>query len=106
VALNVNYPVVLDSAGRFNPSLIEEVRVTSVGHAHVVRPTYVRVPNTADTYQALGPICAIQTACAPETQPDADTTALDEGAISLSPLSVDGSERPELRPLLRVRLRR
>lgn len=106
VALNVNYPVVLDAAGRFDPALLQEPRVTVVGHAHVVRPTYVRVPNTVDTYQALGPICGLQTACVPETQPDADTTALNEGAISLTPLSVDGTERPELRPRLRVRLRR
>lgn len=106
VALNINYPVALDAAGRFDPALLQEARVTSVGHAHVVRPTYIRVPNTPDTYQALGPICGLQTACAPETQPDADTTALDEGAISITPLSVDGTERPELRPLLRVRLRR
>lgn len=106
VALNVNYPVVLDEAGRFDPALLGAPRVTFVGHAHVVRPQYIRVPNTLDTYQALGPICGLQTACAPETQPDADTTALEEGAVSVTPLSVDGTERPELRPRLRVRLRR
>lgn len=40
-----------------------------------------------------------------ETEKDADTTALEQGAISISPLSVDGSARPGL-GWLSSRLRR
>jgi 5'-nucleotidase len=57
-------------------------------------------------YAALGPICGLQTGCFPETQKDTDTTALEEGAISITPLAVDGSPRSELRAWLHSRLRR
>ncbi|NMO14341.1 acid phosphatase [Pyxidicoccus fallax] len=106
VALNVNYPVVLNEAGQFDPAQVEGPTVTSVGHAEVIRPTYLPVPNAPDTYIAQGPICGLATECAPETQADADTSALAQGEISITPLAVDGNERPSLRPLLRVRLRR
>ncbi len=106
VALNVNYPVVLDAEGKFAPSLVEAPRVTSVGHAEVVRPRYHRIPNADGLFFASGPICGLSIDCAPETERDADTTALQEGAISVSPLAVDDSARPELRAWLLSRLRR
>ncbi|WP_164016802.1 5'/3'-nucleotidase SurE [Pyxidicoccus trucidator] len=106
IALNVNYPVVLNEAGLFDASQVDGPTVTSVGHAEVVRPTYLPIPNTTDTYVAQGPICGLATACAPETEDDADTTALAQGEISITPIAVDGTARPSLKPLLRVRLRR
>jgi 5'/3'-nucleotidase SurE len=106
VALNVNYPVVLDSEGKFDPSLVQAPRATAVGHAEVVRPQYLPVPNAEGVYAALGPICGLQTGCFPETEKDSDTTALGEGAVSVTPLGVDGSPRSELRAWLHSRLRR
>lgn len=106
IALNVNYPVELNEAGLFDASRVDGPTVTSVGHAEVVRPRYLPIPNTVDTYVAQGPICGLATECAPETEADADTTALAQGEISITPIAVDGTERPSLKPLLRVRLRR
>lgn len=106
IALNVNYPVVLDEAGLFDAAQVAGPTVTSVGHAEVVRPRYLPVPNAQDTYISQGPICGLATECAPETQANADTTALEQGEISITPLAVDGRERPELKPLLRARLRK
>lgn len=106
VALNVNYPVVLGEDGLFAPALIQKTRVTSVGHGEVVRPQYIQISSAPDVYFASGPICGISTTCAPETERDADTTALDAGAISVSPLSVDGSMRPQLQAQIHARLRR
>ena len=106
IALNVNYPVVLNEAGLFDASQVDGPTVTFVGHAEVVRPTYLPVPNAVDTYVSQGPICGLATACAPETEAGADTTALEQGEISITPIAVDGTERPSLRPLLKVRLRK
>jgi 5'-nucleotidase len=106
VALNLNYPVVLGADGLFAPALVQEPRVTAVGHGEVVRPQYIQISSAPDVYFAAGPICGISTACAPETQRDADTTALEQGAISVSPLSVDGSMRPQLPAQIHARLRR
>ena len=106
IALNVNYPVVLNEAGLFDASRVGGPTVTSVGRAEVVRPTYLPIPNTPDTYAAQGPLCGLATACAPETKVGADTTALAQGEISITPIAVDGTECPSLRPLLRVRLRK
>ena len=91
IALNVNYPVVLNEAGLFDASQVDGPTVTSVGHAEVVRPTYLPIPNTTGTYVAQGPICGLATACAPETEDDADTTALAQGEISITPIAVDGT---------------
>jgi len=104
VALNVNYPVVLDAEGKFDPALVQPPRVTSVGHAEVVRPRYYRV-DANGIYYSAGHICGLDIPCAPETEKDADTTALEQGAISISPLAVDGSARPG-RGWLNSRLRR
>lgn len=106
VALNVNYPVVLGEGGLFDPTLVQEPNVTAVGHGEVVRPQYIQSSSAPDVYFALGPICGISTTCAAETERDADTTALEQGAISVSPLSVDGSMRPWLRARIHARLRR
>ncbi|MFP2925908.1 5'/3'-nucleotidase SurE [Pyxidicoccus sp. 3LG] len=106
IALNLNYPIVLDEAGLFDPTQVQGPNVTSVGHAEVVRPTYLPIPNTTDTYVAQGPICGLSTTCAPETERDADTTALEQGEISITPIAVDGAMNPALKPLLRMRLRR
>jgi 5'-nucleotidase len=104
VALNVNYPVVLGEDGLFAPALVQGARVTTVGHAEVVKPTYTPSATQPDVYIATGPICGLQTACAPETQRHADTTALAEGAISVSPLVVDEAFRPMIRAQLHWRL--
>ncbi len=93
VALNVNYPVVLDAEGKFAPALVQPPRVTSVGHGEVVRPRYYRV-DANGIYYSAGHICGLDIQCAPEPEKDADTTALEQGAISITPLSVDGSARP------------
>lgn len=93
VALNVNYPVVLDAEGKFDPALVQRPRVTSVGHREVVRARYYQV-DANGIYYSAGHICGLDIQCAPETEKDADTTALEQGAISISPLSVDGSARP------------
>jgi 5'-nucleotidase len=106
IALNVNYPVVLNEAGQFDASQVGGPSVTFIGHAEVVRPTYLPIPNTTDTYVSQGPICGLSTACAAETEAGADTTALEQGEISITPIAVDGTERPSLRPLLKVRLRK
>jgi 5'/3'-nucleotidase SurE len=106
IALNVNYPVVLNEAGQFDASQVDGPSITFIGHEEVVRPTYLPVPNTVDTYISQGPICGLSTQCAPETEPGADTTALAQGEISMTPIAVDGTERPSLRPLLKVRLRK
>jgi 5'/3'-nucleotidase SurE len=107
VALNINYPVVLGEGGLFAPALVQEPRVTAVGHGEVVRPQYIKISSTPpDVYFASGPICGLSTTCAPETERDADTTALEAGAISVSPLSVDHSVRPQLQAQIHARLRR
>jgi 5'/3'-nucleotidase SurE len=106
VALNVNYPIVLDANGKFDPSRVEEARVTAVGHGEVIRVQHLPIPNVANTYFSTGPICGISIACGPETVKDADTTALEEGAISVSPLAVDWSARPDLQARIHARLRR
>ncbi|MFE8595366.1 5'/3'-nucleotidase SurE [Archangium violaceum] len=104
VALNVNYPVVLDAEGKFAPALVRSPRVTSVGHGEVVRARYYPV-DANGIYLAAGHICGLDIQCAPETERDADTTALEQGAISITPLSVDGSARPG-QGWLKSRLRR
>ncbi|WP_083682397.1 5'/3'-nucleotidase SurE [Archangium sp. Cb G35] len=104
VALNVNYPVVLDAEGKFDPALVQSPRVTSVGHGEVVRARYYPV-DANGIYLAAGHICGLDIQCAPETERDADTTALEQGAISITPLSVDGSARPG-QGWLKSRLRR
>jgi 5'-nucleotidase len=104
VALNVNYPVVLGEDGLFDPALVQDARVTTVGHAEVVRPTYTQSTTQPDVYIATGPICGLSVACDPETQRHADTTALAEGAISVSPLVVDEAFRPLIRAQLHWRL--
>ncbi|MCP3142683.1 5'/3'-nucleotidase SurE [Pyxidicoccus xibeiensis] len=106
VALNLNYPIVLNEAGLFDPAQVGGPNITSIGHAEVVRPRYLPVPNQPDTYVSQGPICGLATECAPETQRDADTTALEQGEISITPIAVDGESHPALKALLRVRLRR
>ncbi len=105
VALNLNYPVVLDAAGKFDPALVQRPRVTSVGHGEVVRPRYYRM-DANGIYLSAGHICGLDIQCAAETEPDADTTALEQGAISLTPLAVDGSARPGIQGWLNSRLRR
>ncbi|WP_224244492.1 5'/3'-nucleotidase SurE [Hyalangium gracile] len=105
VMLNVNYPVILGTDGLFAPTLVQGARVTAVGHGEVVHPTYTKVANSADLYVASGPICGLQVACAPETQWNADTTALEAGAISVSPVVVDGSLRLWLLARIHARLR-
>jgi 5'/3'-nucleotidase SurE len=106
VALNVNYPIVLDADGQFDAERVEGPRVTAVGHAEVIRVQHLPLPSPANTYASVGPICGISITCAPETVKDADTTALEEGAISISPLAVDWSARPELPARIHARLRR
>lgn len=106
VALNLNYPVVLGEDGLFDPALVEGPQVTVIGHEEVVHPQYTPAPNNPGVYYSLGPICGLQVACAPETERDADTTALAEGAISITPIAVDGAMKPLLRAQLRARLRR
>lgn len=106
VALNVNYPVVLGEDGLFAPALVQDAQVTTVGHAEVVRPTYTPSPTQPDVYIATGPICGLSTPCTAETERDADITALEQGAISVSPLSVDGSTRLWLRFQIHARLHR
>jgi 5'-nucleotidase len=105
VALNVNFPVVLGEGGLFAPALVREPRVTTVGYGEVVRPQYIKIGSAPDVYFASGPICGLSTTCAPESERDADTTALEQGAISVSPLSVAGSVRPQLQGLIHARLR-
>jgi len=106
VALNLNYPVVLDSSGLFDPALVGQPRVTVVGHGEVVRPRYLPIPSAPGMYAALGSICGLQVPCDAETVRDADTTALAEGAISLTPLAVDGAVNPQLGAQIHSRLRR
>lgn len=106
VALNLNYPVVLDANGLFDPSLVGAARVTVVGHGEVVRPRYLPVPSSPGTYLALGSICGLQVPCDAETVRDADTTALEQGAISVTPLAVDGAVNPQLGAQIHARLRR
>jgi 5'/3'-nucleotidase SurE len=106
VALNVNHPIVLDADGKFDAAGVQAARVTAVGHAEVIRVQHLPIPNAANMYFSTGPICGISIECGPETVKDADTTALAEGAISLSPLAVDWSARPELPARIHARLRR
>ncbi|HYI03078.1 5'/3'-nucleotidase SurE [Hyalangium sp.] len=106
VALNLNYPVVLGEDGLFAPALVQGPRVTAVGHGEVVRPQYIQISTAPDVYFASGPICGLSVTCDPETERHADTTALAEGAISVSPLAVDGSASPWLRAQLHWRLNR
>ena len=106
VALNVNYPIVLDAQGAFDAERVQGPRVTAVGRAEVIRVQHLPIPNVANTSFSTGPVCGISIACAPETVKDADTTALEEGAISISPLAVDWSARPELPARIHARMRR
>jgi 5'/3'-nucleotidase SurE len=106
VALNLNYPVVLDEAGKFDPARVQGPRVTRVGHGEVVRVQYLRIPNAVDLVFSSAPLCGVSILCGPERVKDADTTALDEGAISITPLAVDWSVRPELDARIHARLRR
>jgi 5'-nucleotidase len=106
VALNLNYPVVLGADGLFDPALVQEPRVTVVGHGEVVHPQYLPIPSNPGVYFAAGSICGLQVPCDLETVTDADTTALAEGAISITPLAVDGAVNPQLRAQIHSRLRR
>jgi 5'/3'-nucleotidase SurE len=106
VALNLNYPVVLGEDGLFAPALVQEPRVTVVGHGEVVHPQYLPIPSAPGVYFAVGSICGLQVPCDAETVEDADTTALMEGAISITPLAVDGAVNPQLRAQIHARLRR
>ncbi|HEX8702000.1 MAG TPA: 5'/3'-nucleotidase SurE [Myxococcaceae bacterium] len=106
VALNLNYPVVLNAEGLFDPALVQEPRVTVTGHGQVVNPQYLPIPNNPGVFFSAGSICGLQVPCAAETVRDADTTALAEGAISLTPLEVDGAANPQLRARIHARLRR
>ncbi|MDY7231773.1 5'/3'-nucleotidase SurE [Hyalangium rubrum] len=106
VALNVNYPVVLGADGLFDPALVEEPRVTALGHGEVVHPQYVQISTTPEVFVAVGSICGLQVACEAETVDHADTTALERGEISITPLTVDGAVSPWLRARIHARLRR
>jgi 5'-nucleotidase len=105
VALNLNYPVVLGEGGLFDAALVQEPRVTVVGHGEVVHPQYLPIPSAPGVFFAVGSICGLQVPCDPETVDDADTTALAEGAISITPLAVDGAVNPQLRAQIHARLR-
>lgn len=106
VALNVNYPVVLNAEGQFDPAAVQGPNITFVGRAEVVHPQYLPIPNQTDLYLAAGNICGLQVTCEPESNWDADTTALGQGEISVTPMAVDWSPRPLLRAHIASRLHR
>jgi 5'-nucleotidase len=104
VMLNLNYPVVLDANGQFDLANVQGPLITFVGRGEVVHPQYSPHPTTPDIYFAAGSICGLQVTCAAETNWNADTTALEAGKISITPIAVDWSLRPLLRPYIYARL--
>lgn len=86
--LNINWPVVYDKDGL---QLVPPtgVDVTRVGSADAIALTYT--PLAGDSYAVAVGLCQLPNPCAVETRKDADTAALANNRVSVSPLDGDWS---------------
>lgn len=86
--LNINWPVAYDKAGlRLVPPT--GVDLTRVGSADAITLTYT--PLVGDKYAVAVGLCQLPNPCAAETRKDADTAALANNRVSVSPLDGDWS---------------
>jgi 5'-nucleotidase len=86
--LNINWPVVYDKAGLqlVSPTGVD---VTRVGSADAIALGYT--PLADDKYAVSVSLCKLPNPCAVETRKDADTAALANNRVSVSPLDGDWS---------------
>lgn len=104
IALNVNFPVVLDANGQYDPAAIGPAQITRVGTNESVVTTYPGDASSGKIGVNLS-ICGLAP-CSPETVRDADTTALENGRISITPLDGDWTADEHVLGQLHGRLRK
>lgn len=127
-ALNVTYPVALDADGNHDPELVKEPKITSLGLQHFYSVDFVDTAEGSGIYRTVTKLCgdpdevpppstptAIAAAqlitvvpCGPEPVADADSTAIAEDHISITPLDDDwtvssAAVRADIRERLGVR---
>lgn len=106
--LNIAYPVVLDENGRHDPDLVGGTRVTNAGDYPVLAGigdyTLSKKEGRTSWYDVGAPgFCRLQFDCRRETVRGADSTALERGFVSVTPLETafGASKRGTLRRVLR-----
>ncbi len=95
LSLNVNYPTVLTN-GTFDPTKVGPAVLTVTGDRDLIPVGYVPVSGSPGTYSVNVSLCGLSSApqcTAPEVK-DADTTAIDEGKISVTPMDGDVTVLP------------
>jgi broad specificity polyphosphatase/5'/3'-nucleotidase SurE len=101
--LNINYPIAYNNAGTAVVAP-RGARITRIGTGDAIVLGYVKT--VGGDYDIKAGICGAPTPCAGEKRAHADTTAITDNWISISPLDGDWSASPpgalagRLRPLL------
>jgi len=103
IALNVNFPVVLDESGQHDPAAVGPAQLTRVGTNESVTTSYPGDASSGKIGVNLS-LCGLAP-CDPETIRDADTTALEKNRISITPLDGDWTADERVIGQLRGRLR-
>lgn len=97
--LNIAYPVVLDENGQHDASLVKGTRVTRVGDYAVLgglgKFSLTGQEGNTSWYDVSTPgFCRVQFDCPAETVRNADSTALEGGFVSVTPLETGfGAEK-------------
>lgn len=106
--LNIAHPVVLDEDGRHDPDLVRGTRLTKAGDYPVLAGigdyTLSKEEGRTSWYDVGTPgFCRLQLDCPPETVRGADSTALELGFVSVTPLETafGADKRVALRRVLR-----
>lgn len=94
--LNVTYPVAFGSDGRHDPRQVREPLITVVGKRNILgSATFAEEPAGSGRFRFSPTPCGGPGApCPPEPRAGADTTAIDEEHISITPLSADWTGEP------------
>lgn len=103
IALNVNYPVVLGANGQHDRSLVGPGQITRVGTSPSLALDYTGDAASGKVGISILP-CGLAP-CPAETVRDADTTALENGRISITPLDGDWTAEERMLGFLFSRLR-
>lgn len=103
--LNVTYPAAFGSEGKPEESLVREPLITVVGKRNILgTATFAETPAGSGRFSFTPTSCgaAPSAPCPPETRAGADTTAIDEEHISVTPLTADWTAaRPDRRAFAR-----
>lgn len=84
--LNVTYPAVPGADGRHDDRRVRRPLITAVGRRRIARFVVSEEPAGSGRYTTTTVLCGLDSPCEPETRRGADTSAIDNDHVSITPL--------------------